>query len=93
MVIAVYMIRLIIPESQSLKDKRRAIMQLRDKITKKFNVAFAELEHHELWNKATLGIASLANEQQIVNQALDNAMNLIYEMPHIEVIECQKEFL
>ena len=68
-------------------------MQLRDKITKKFNVSMAELDHHELWQKATLGIACLANEQRHVNQVMDQVMNAIYQLPRIEVVDCRKEFL
>ena len=93
MVVAVYTIVLIIPESHSLKDKRRILMQLRDKITKKFNVSMAELDHHELWQKATLGIACLANEQRHVNQVMDQVMNAIYQLARIEVVNCRKEFL
>ena len=93
MVVAVYTIDLIIPESHSLKDKRRVLMQLRDKITRKFNVSMAELDHHDLWQKATLGIACLANEQRYVNQILDHVMNAIYQLPRIEVIDCRKEFM
>ncbi len=93
MVVAVYTIILIIPESHSLKDKRRILMQLRDKITRKFNVSMAELNHHDLWKKATLGIACLANEQRHLNQVMDQLMNAIYQLPRIEVIDCRKEFL
>jgi len=93
MVVAVYTIDLIIPESHSLKDKRRILMQLRDKIARKFNVSIAELDHHNVWQKATLGIACLANEQRHVNQVLDQVMNVIYDVPRLEVIDCRKEFM
>ena len=93
MVVAVYTIVLLIPESQSLKDKRRTLMQLRDKITRKFNVSMAELDDHNLWQKSTLGIACLANEQRYVNQVLDQVMNTIYQLPRIEVVDCRKEFM
>ncbi|MBQ26640.1 MAG: hypothetical protein CMH81_00645 [Nitrospiraceae bacterium] len=92
MVVAVYTIVIIISESHSLKDKRRVLMQLRDKITRKFNVSMAEIDHHNLWQKTTLGIACLANEQRHVNQVLDQVMNAIYRLPFLEVVDCRKEF-
>ena len=93
MVVAVYTIVILIPESHSLKDKRRVLRQLRDKITRTFNVSMAELDHHDMWQKATLGIACLANEQRHVNQVLDQVMNAIYQLPRLEVVDCRKEFM
>tara|TARA_B100000315_G_scaffold260730_1_gene324562 strand:+ start:1930 stop:2211 length:282 start_codon:yes stop_codon:yes gene_type:complete len=93
MVVAIYTVDLVIPESHELKDKRRIIMQLRNKITRKFNVSMAEVDHHNLWQRTTLGIACLANKQQHVNQVLDQVMNIIYQLPLIEVVNCRKEFI
>ena len=68
-------------------------MQLRDKMTRKFNVSLAEFDRHDLWEKTTLRIACLANEQRVVNQVLDKVMNAISHLPLTEVVGCRKEFL
>jgi len=90
MVVAICTIALIIPESHSLKDNRRIMMQLRDKVTKRFNVSLTKLYDHDLWQTTTLGIACIANEQQHVNQVLDQAMNAIYRLLQLKVIDCRK---
>ncbi len=93
MVVAVYTVALLIPESHSLKDKRRVLMSLRSQITKKFNVSIAEIDHHDLWQKATFGIACVATEQRHANQVLDQAVNIMYQFPLLDVISCHKEFV
>jgi uncharacterized protein YlxP (DUF503 family) len=48
-----------LPMSASLKDKRRVVAGLRDRI-RRHNVAFAEVDHQEVWQRAGLAIVSVA---------------------------------
>ena len=51
-----------IPDAQSLKDKRQVIRSLKDKLRRQFNVAVAELDHHDLWQRSVVGVVTLSNE-------------------------------
>ena len=44
-------VELHIPYSQSLKDKRMVLRRVKDRL-QKFNVAVAEVEHQDLWQRA-----------------------------------------
>jgi uncharacterized protein YlxP (DUF503 family) len=44
-------------ETRSLKDKRSALARLRAELRKRFNVSVAELDHQDLWQRATFGLA------------------------------------
>ena len=55
-------VELFIPESQSLKDKRQVLLSLKDRLRDKFNLSVAEVDGQDLWQKAVLGLACVANE-------------------------------
>jgi uncharacterized protein len=49
-----------IPASASLKDKRRVIRPVTSAVRKKFNVAIAEVDHQNLWQRTTFGVSCIA---------------------------------
>jgi uncharacterized protein len=50
--------------SHSLKDKRRVLRRLKDRIRARFNIAVAEVDHQDLWQRATLGMVSISDSQE-----------------------------
>ncbi|HXN65512.1 MAG TPA: DUF503 domain-containing protein [Candidatus Acidoferrales bacterium] len=63
-------LELLLPEAHSLKDKRQVLRSLKDRLRKRFNVAVAELEHQDLWQRAVIGIVTLADQAGFVEHAL-----------------------
>ena len=61
--IASLQIQLHIPQSQSLKDKRRVIKSLKDRLRQKFNVSVAETADLDKWQASTIEIAMVSNDQ------------------------------
>ncbi len=86
-------IELFIPDSRSLKDKRQVLLGLKDRLRDKFNVSVAEVDGQDLWQKAVLGLACVANEGRHVNQVLDQAQNLIRSNPAVEIVQSRVEML
>ena len=86
-------VELFIPESQSLKDKRQVLLSLKDRLREKFNLSVAEVDGQDLWQKAVLGFACVANEGRYVNQVLDQALNVIRSVPAVEIIQSRIELL
>jgi len=68
-VVALLSVELYIPYSQSLKDKRMVLRSVKDRL-KKFNVAVAEVEHHDLWQRAGLGIVAISTTAEHVEREL-----------------------
>jgi hypothetical protein len=56
-----------IPYSHSLKEKRAVLLKVRDRLRQRFNVAVAELEHQDLWQRATLGVVSISDSQKVLD--------------------------
>jgi uncharacterized protein YlxP (DUF503 family) len=69
MVVALLSIELFIPGSQSLKDKRMVLRRIKDRVGK-FNVAVAEVEHQELWQRAGLAVVTVSTDQQHADREL-----------------------
>jgi uncharacterized protein YlxP (DUF503 family) len=64
-----------IPDAQSLKDKRQVIRSLKDKLRREFNVAVAELDHQDLWQRSVIGVVTLANEERYVQELLQKVLD------------------
>jgi len=86
-------VELFIPGSQSLKDKRQVLHSVRDRLREKFNLSVAEVGEQDLWQKAVLGLACVANETRYVQQVLEQALNQIRSNPTIEIVQSQVELL
>lgn len=93
MVVGILSVRLHIPESRSLKDKRQVIKSLLAKIRNKFNVSAAEIDDNDLWQQTVIGIAAIGNEKKFVNGVLDQVLNQIRSVPLAQLVDFQIEIL
>ena len=64
-----------IPDAQSLKDKRQVLRSLKDKLRRQFNVAVAELDHHDVWQRSVVGVVTLSNEERHVQESLQKVLD------------------
>ncbi len=60
MYIGVARFELFIPSSASLKDKRQVVRSVTAAIRNKFNVAVAEVDHQDLWQRCALGVSCVS---------------------------------
>ena len=63
-----------IAEAQSLKDKRQVLRSLKERLRAHFNVAVAELDFEEVWQRSVVGVVTLSNEEQHVEEALQRVL-------------------
>src|SRR5208337_2504347 len=63
-----------IAEAQSLKDKRQVLRSLKDRLRARFNVAVAELDFMDTWQRSVVGVVTVSNEEQHVEQALQKVL-------------------
>ena len=80
--------------SFSLKDKRRVVNSVRERVRSKFNVAVAEVDQNDAWQTAVIGITCVSNNVRHADQTLDNVLSFIEsDRPDAEVIDCEMETL
>lgn len=63
-----------LPDAHSLKDKRQVLRSLKDRMKHRFNVAVAELDHHDLWQSSTIGIVTISNSAAHATQQLETVL-------------------
>jgi len=86
MVVGLSEIMLHIPSASSLKDKRQILRSLIERIRRDFQVSIAEVEDHDLWGNATLGIAAVSNDAGHLESVLAKVKSAIDERPELEII-------
>ena len=68
-VVGLLVVDLHFPHAQSLKAKRRVLRGVKDRL-QKLNVAVAETDHANLWQRAQLGVVAIGNSSDRVDQTL-----------------------
>jgi uncharacterized protein YlxP (DUF503 family) len=59
-----------IPDAHSLKDKRQIVRSLKDRLRRHFNVAVAEMEYQEVWQRSIICVVTLSTAEQHVEESL-----------------------
>jgi uncharacterized protein YlxP (DUF503 family) len=90
--VALLHVDLYIPYSQSLKEKRMVLRRIKDRL-QKFNVAVAEVEHQDVWQRAGLGIVAISTTDRHLEQSLTAAMDEIERVEPGLAIRTEIEFL
>jgi uncharacterized protein len=70
--IAFLTLELSIEGAQSLKDKRQVVRSLKDRLRGSFNVAVAEIDSMNLWNRATIGVVSVSDSKDYLDGLMRN---------------------
>lgn len=71
-------------EGRSLKQKRSVLKQLIQKLQKELNVAVAELDYQNLWQRTKLGIVTISNQRVHAEQMIQSAFKTIDQFTELE---------
>ena len=93
LIVGICTLELHISDSNSLKDKRQVVRSLLDRVHNEFNVSAAQLDRHDRWTQATLGVACVGNATRHVNAVLNSVLDFVESEPRVEVADCQMEML
>jgi uncharacterized protein YlxP (DUF503 family) len=92
MTIALLSLEFHLPMSQSLKDKRMVLRRLKDRLGA-MNVAVAEVAHQELWQRAGLGVVTVAESDAAAEKTLAAALREVERLEPDLMIRSQVEYL
>lgn len=80
--------------TRSLKQKRQITQSIVSRVGRKFNVAIAEIDDNDLWQRLTLGISCVSNHAAHANEVISKVVNYIDEMRgEAEVIDYDVEMV
>ncbi len=91
MIVGAVEIKLALRWAHSLKEKRRTIKSLKDRVRNKFNVSIAEvaaLDSHQL---AVLGVAAVANDGRFTTSVLSKVIEMVRQFPQVELVGYELE--
>lgn len=71
MVVAIAVLELHLPASRSLKDKRRVVKSLIDRMYARFRVSVAETDFHDLHQRAEIGVAAVGRSGGELEHLMD----------------------
>jgi uncharacterized protein YlxP (DUF503 family) len=93
MTIGVLQLELSIGDAMSLKDKRRVILSLKDRIAHAHNVSIAEVGALDEHRRSIIGIAMVANDRGYVEGGLSKLVDFVRTVPSVNLIDYQIELL
>ncbi len=93
MLVAIGTFDLHFPELHSLKEKRQVLRCLIDRVRAKFNASVSEVEDHDLWQKGTLGVAMVSNDQTLLQQMGQKIDDIIADHDQVQVLNRHWEFV
>ncbi len=92
MVIGACELRLLIVGAHSLKEKRKALKSLKDRLSR-MNVSVAEVDDNDKWQAATLGITLVSNETAFIQSVIDKIIQGIELTGEIEILGSRTEII
>ena len=92
MIVALLEVELHIAEARSLKEKRMVLRRLKDRL-KPFNVAVAEVEHQDLWQRAGLAVVTVSTATDAVDRLLESVVDEIERIEPGRITRTATEYL
>ena len=86
-------VRLLLRQSQSLKDKRQVVRGVLERLRNAFHVAAAEVDAQDDCKVIVLGVAAVANEAEAVQRTLEQVRHALRSHPVAEFVSAQTEVL
>lgn len=79
--IGVINLELRLEESHSLKDKRQVVLSLKERLRRRFNVAVAEIDYQDLWQRGVVAAVTVSSDhvhaEQVLQQVEREAASLL----------------
>ncbi len=82
-----------IPHSHSLKDKRKVLQALKDRLRRRSNVSLAEIEFQEKWQRSLVGIVTISQTETHAREVLERVEQEAARLLGADLTSSEIEFL
>ena len=90
--VGILSVELHFPENHSLKGKRKELLSVKAQLQRRFGASVAEVDHHELWQRARLTIACATREHGEAERLLEEAVRYLNGQEY-ELVSAEKEIV
>jgi uncharacterized protein YlxP (DUF503 family) len=87
MIVGTLELRLHLHDARTLKDKRRVLLSLKDRLRNNFNVSVAEVDGNDLVQSAVLAVAQVGNDSRYINGTLDKVVEAVKRVPMARLVD------
>jgi hypothetical protein len=91
--VGVLLLDIHIPESGSLKVKRKSIRSFIDSVKNKYSVSIAEVGALDKWQRSIIGVSIVSNDSEVVERVIQSIRELLYRYPEMELLDSRLEML
>ena len=93
MTIGVLYLDLLVPGARSLKEKRRVIKGLKDRMHGKFNCSVAETDYQDVWTRCRLAVCVVSGDSRHANTQLNEIASFAARQFGAELADYRIEML
>lgn len=94
MIVGVLRVEIYMDSNRSLKEKRQILKGIMQRVKSKFNnVSISEVDSHDLWQRATIGVSFVSNDTPIVNSTLDQVFGFIDSTGLVQIMNREIEII
>lgn len=93
MTVGILKLVLFIHDSNSLKEKRMVLHSLKAKLRNNFNVAVAQIDDDDKWQKTTLAVVGVERNRNNMNSVLSGIVNFVEKFNRINLIDYGMELI
>jgi uncharacterized protein YlxP (DUF503 family) len=90
--VGILSVELHFPEAGSLKGKRKHVKSAKAQLQNRFGASVAEVDHHDLWQRARLTVACVAREHSEAEQRLEEAVRYLNGQEY-ELVSTEREIV
>ena len=87
MVVGTLRMELHLPAADSLKAKRSVVNRVKERVRSRFNASIAEVSDQDLWQRATLGVAVVGEEQAVLDRVLHDILSVVEREDRLTVLD------
>jgi uncharacterized protein YlxP (DUF503 family) len=91
--VGILILEIRLTESHSLKDKRHWIKALKDRLRAGHNVSVAEVDGQELWNSATIAVATVSGSRENAARVLESCERIAAAHLGPQLVSATLDFL
>ncbi len=89
MVVGLLRLEIHLPAADSLKAKRSVVNHVKERLRTRFNASVAEVDHQDLWQRATLGVAVVSGESGVLDKVLHDILACVEREDRLAVLDYQ----
>lgn len=92
MIVGVLEVELLLFDASSLKEKRKILRSLKDRLAGRFNASVAEVDGQDLWHRTTFAFAVVGKDGAYVSRVLQEILEFLDQDARFEITAHRMEF-